>query len=152
MKQRLQFQTVIQCSFQELFDFHADTNNLPLITPPGVKVEIIELQKELKEGNKAVLKIKKGFISFVWKLVFETVDPPFLIVDVATRSPFKSFRHEHQFIPLDDQRTMLQDTITFSLPFGWLSLPVVWFIKRDMKKMFTFRHEQTMKLITSKAP
>jgi len=152
MEHKLEFESIIKCTPQALYDFHADTTNLSLITPPGVKVEIIELQNELKEGNRAVLKIKKGWISFTWKLVFETVDPPFLIVDVATKSPFQRFRHEHQFIPLDDQRSILKDTVTFSLPFGWLSLPVVWFIKRDMKHMFAYRHQQTIELIDAKDP
>lgn len=148
MKQLLEFESIIKCTSQTLYEFHADTNNLPLITPPGVKVEIIELENGLKEGNRAKLKIKKGLFSFVWELVFETVDPPFLIVDVATKSPFKTFRHEHQFIPLDEKHTLLRDTVTFSLPFGWLSLPVVWFIKGDMKNMFDYRHQKTIEYCT----
>jgi len=71
----------------------------------------------LEEGNVAILKIKKGMLSFLWELVFEKVSYPELIVDVATKSPFKSFRHEHHFIKVDDSHSILCDVVTFSLPF-----------------------------------
>jgi ligand-binding SRPBCC domain-containing protein len=147
MKHTLEFETIINCTTEELFRFHADTKNLPLITPPGTTVHIIKLEKELKEGNTASLKIQKGLLSFVWELIFEKVEYPTLIVDVATKSPFKSFRHEHRFIPIDNSQTILKDKVTFSLPFGILSTPVVWFIEHDMKKMFRFRHHETKRIL-----
>jgi ligand-binding SRPBCC domain-containing protein len=147
MKHTLEFETIINCTVEELFSFHADTKNLPIITPPGTTVDIIKLDNELKEGNTAVLKIKKGLLSFVWMLIFEKVEYPNLIVDVATKSPFKSFRHEHHFISVDDTHSILRDRVTFSLPFGILSTPIVWFIEHDMKKMFKFRHQETKRIL-----
>jgi ligand-binding SRPBCC domain-containing protein len=152
MKHTLIFESQLPCSAKTLFDFHADTNNLPLITPEDTKVEIIKLETPLKTGNKAILKIKKGLLSFVWELTFEEVRFPALIVDVATRSPFKTFRHEHHFIEMDDSHSILRDEVTFSLPLEPLSRPVAWFIKRDMKKMFIYRHTKTQELIASKSP
>jgi ligand-binding SRPBCC domain-containing protein len=144
MKYTFEFETIIECTPEALFAFHADTKNLPLITPPDTKVEIVKLEETLKQGNEAILKIKKGFLSFVWKLVFEKVEYPYLIVDVATQSPFKSFRHEHYFLLIDDTHTLLKDRVRFSLSFGFLNRPIAWFIKRDMKKMFAYRHAQTL--------
>lgn len=143
MKHTLEFETALECTPQELFDFHADTHNLTLITPSEITVEIIQLTLPLKEGNEAVLKIKKGFLSFVWELVFEKVTPT-LIVDRATRSPFKSFVHKHHFIAIDEKQTLLKDIITFELPLPPLSNPVAWFIKHDMKKMFIYRHQKSL--------
>ncbi|MBN2823856.1 MAG: hypothetical protein JXQ76_00920 [Campylobacterales bacterium] len=143
MKHTLEFETTIECRVQELFDFHADTHNLPLITPPDIQVEIIKLDEPLKQGNEAVLKIKKGLIGFVWELVFEQVTPN-LIVDRAMKSPFKSFVHAHHFIKVDEKQTLLKDVITFELPLAPLSNPVAWFIKHDMKKMFIYRHQKTL--------
>ncbi len=152
MKHTLIFETPIPCSAKTLFDFHADTNNLALITPIDTSVEILKLDTPLKQGNEAVLRIKKGWLSFVWELTFEKVIYPHLIVDVATRSPFKLFRHEHHFIEVDNTHAILRDEVTFSLPFWPLSSVAVWFVKRDMQKMFAYRHQKTKEAIASTAP
>jgi ligand-binding SRPBCC domain-containing protein len=130
-----------------LFEFHADTNNLPLITPKDTSVEIIKLETPLRQGNEAVLRIKKGWLAFTWELTFEKVEYPNLIVDAATRSPFKFFSHEHHFIEVNGSHSILRDVVTFSLPFEPLSSIAVWFVKRDMKKMFAYRHQQTKEAI-----
>lgn len=152
MKHTLIFETPISCSVKTLFNFHADTKNLPLITPQDTSVEILKLETPLKEGNQAVLRIKKGWFSFVWELRFEKVTYPHLIVDVATRSPFKLFRHEHHFIEVDETQSILRDEVTFSLPFEPLSIVAVWFVKKDMQKMFAYRHQKTKEAIVSKVP
>jgi hypothetical protein len=152
MKHTLIFETPIPCSVKILFDFHADTNNLPLITPTDTSVKILKLETPLKQGNEAMLRIKKGWLSFVWELTFEKVEYPHLIVDVATRSPFKIFRHEHHFIEVNATHSILRDVVTFSLPFEPLSSLAVWFVKRDMQKMFDYRHKKTKEAIASKAP
>ncbi|WP_296824882.1 SRPBCC family protein [Sulfurovum sp.] len=148
MKHTLIFETKVPCSVKTLFDFHADTNNLPLITPKDTTVEILKLESPLKEGNEAVLRIKKGWLAFTWELTFEKVEYPNIIVDVATRSPFKTFRHEHHFIEVDAAHSILRDVVTFSLPLEPLSFIAVWFAKRDMQKMFAYRHAQTLKYLS----
>ncbi|MGB5506874.1 MAG: SRPBCC family protein [Sulfurovum sp.] len=152
MKHTLIFETPIPCSVKALFDFHADTNNLALITPKDTSVEILKLETPLKQGNEAVLRIKKGWLSFVWELTFEKVEYPYIIIDVATRSPFKLFRHEHHFIEVNATHSILRDVVTFSLPFEPLSSLAVWFVKRDMQKMFDYRHKKTKEAIASIAP
>ncbi|WP_309500144.1 SRPBCC family protein [Sulfurovum sp.] len=151
MKHTLIFETTIFCPAETLFDFHADTKNLPLITPPDTSVQILKLTTPLKQGNDAMLRIKKGWLSFVWQLNFETVDYPHVIVDVATKSPFKYFKHEHHFIKVDVSHSILRDVVTFSLPFWPLSSVAVWFVKRDMHKMFAYRHQKTKEALASTA-
>lgn len=85
-------------------------------------------------------------------MTFEKVQYPHLIVDVATRSPFKLFRHEHHFMEVDATHSILRDVVTFSLPLEPLSIVAVWFIKKDMKKMFDYRHQKTKEAIASTAP
>lgn len=148
MEHILIFETPISCSVKTLFNFHADTNNLTRITPSDMKVEILKLETPLKEGNEAILRIKKGLLSFIWELTFEKVTYPNLIVDVATRSPFRLFRHEHHFIEVDDTQSILRDKVVFSLPWEPLSTIAVWFVKEDMKKMFAYRHEKTVKYLS----
>ncbi len=152
MKHTLIFETTIPCNVKNLFDFHADTKNLPKITSNDTSVEILKLETPLKERDEAILRIKKGLLSFIWKLTFEKVEYPHLIIDTATQSPFKSFRHEHHFIQVDDSHSILRDEVTFSLPFEPLTTPIAWLIKLDMKKMFAYRHRKTQEIITLISP
>ena len=147
MKHTLIYETMIDRNVEEIFHFHSDTGNLALITPSNLEVVILKYSPPMKAGDRVTLRIKKWIISFEWELIFEEVSYPYKIVDVAIRSPFKTFRHEHEFIPVNGQRTKLRDRITFSLPLWPLSLPLVWFIKRDIRKMFAYRHRQTASLL-----
>ena len=147
MKHTLIFETPMPCSVKTLFEFHADTKNLPLITPEDTSVEILKLETPLKEGNEAMLRIKKGWFSFVWELTFEKVIFPNLIVDTATRSPFKFFKHEHHFIEVNNKHSILRDKVTFSLPLEPLSAVAVWFVNNDMQKMFAYWHQKTKEAI-----
>ena len=63
MKHTLIFETPIPCSVKTLFDFHADTNNLPLITPKDTSVKILKLETPLKKGITLCYALKKdGFL------------------------------------------------------------------------------------------
>ncbi|HFS85033.1 MAG TPA: hypothetical protein ENK72_00225, partial [Epsilonproteobacteria bacterium] len=86
MKHLLRFQTEINCPVEALFAFHADTNNLPVSTPPDTQGEVLEMESELREWNEAKLRIKKGLMGITWHLVFEKVEAPHLIVDSALSS------------------------------------------------------------------
>lgn len=147
MSRTLQFETPIGCSVEALFAFHSDTQNLSAITPPGITVNIIELPAEPVSGSRAVLQIRRGLLGFRWELRFETIAPPNRIVDVALRSPFASFRHEHLFMSLQNDHSLLIDKVTFSLPLGWLGRRFEWLVARDLKTMFGYRHAKTAEIL-----
>lgn len=143
----LKYETLIDCSVEQLYAFHANPANLPLITPPGTSVTILAMPQSMTEGSQAKLHIRRGMIGFRWALRFEKVDPPYCIVDVAERSPFAAFRHAHHFQPLDTSHAILRDEVTFALPLGWVGR---WFeplVARDLKTMFSYRHVRTKSLL-----
>jgi ligand-binding SRPBCC domain-containing protein len=143
------YETQIRCNAQELYEFHADVGNLQLITPPKTRVELLSRDEPISEGSSAMLKITKYGVGFEWSVGFETVQPPHLIVDVARRSPFKFFRHEHHFIDIGENLTLLRDVVTYELPLYPLTLPIEWLVEHDLKKMFAYRHNMTVSLLAS---
>lgn len=149
MSRKLLFESEIGCSVESLYAFHADTVNLPKITPPGISVRIDALPSRLETGAEATLFIRRGLFGFRWKVLFETVEPPRCIVDTALRSPFATFRHVHRFTALGEGRSLLSDEVTFKLPMGWLGCIAEPFVASDMEKMFAFRHAQTHHLLES---
>jgi ligand-binding SRPBCC domain-containing protein len=65
-------------------------------------------------------------------------------VDVALRSPFSSWRHEHRFEALGRDRSRLTDRVTYTLPggpVGWIADRVL--VRRMLRKAFAQRHRNT---------
>lgn len=136
----------IHRSISDLFAFHLDTNNVVKITPPDTKVEILELEPPLKEGSRVVLKATKFFIPQIWEVRIEKVVAPSLIVDLAERSPFAYWRHEHRFEETAEG-TLMTDRVEFLPPLdpaGRIALPL---IHKSLEAMFAYRHETTKALM-----
>lgn len=143
----LNFTTTIPTSIEQLFAFHTDTNNLPKITPPWINVKIVDLKLPPQEKSIITLDIKQYGLSNRWVMQIDKMEAFTKICDVALKSPFKSFYHERTFEAINEKESQLSDTITFELPLYPLSLIALPFIKKDMEKMFAYRHERTKEIL-----
>ncbi len=136
----------INCRLEELFDFHLDSNNITRITPSNIKVELLNSDTETFEGKIVKLKTTKLFIPTYWEVKIEKLEKPNILIDVAIKSPFKYWKHQHIFTQ-KDSICELKDIIEFELPFGVLGKIVEPFIKYDIQNMFEHRHEKTKELL-----
>ncbi len=133
----LHYTCLLDASVEDVCAFHTDTHNLPLITPPSIKVNIVKM-----ENDSVILDIKKFGITTRWEMALEK-NCPHSIVDVMIKGPFASFRHERRFIAEDENRTRMEETITLAPPIPFLGRLFFWFVKRDMDAMFAYRHTMT---------
>ena len=60
--------TFINCTLEELFDFHLDSNNITKITPPNIKVELLNEDTKTIEGKIVKIKTTKFFIPTYWEV------------------------------------------------------------------------------------
>jgi ligand-binding SRPBCC domain-containing protein len=141
------FETTLNAPIQKVYEFHCDTNNLPLITPPWIKVAIVKLDLPLSEGSHIILNISRFGFTQQWEMEIEAMHPNGAVIDRAIRSPFKSFRHVHGFEKLGENQTRMKDTVEFSLPLAPLSNIALPFIRSDFARMFNYRHEATAKAL-----
>ena len=139
----LTYQCLLQASVEDVFAFHTDTHNLSLITPRSTRVTIVSMDKPLHEKSKVVLDIKRLGITTRWKMQIAVFLAPNTIVDEMIKGPFPFFRHERQFIKLDEKLTRMEETIVFSPPLAWFGGLLFWFLKKDMDAMFAYRHKAT---------
>ncbi len=144
---RMKFCTQIECDTASLYDFHIDTNNLPKITPPYLKVKITSFTPPLYEGSEISLDITRFKFSQPWRMKIAKLTPHQLVCDKAMQSPFASFIHYHRFEALNDTTSLLCDELEFSLPMYPFSHLVLPFIKHEMRKMFTYRHQHTKTIL-----
>lgn len=142
--------SIIECSVEDLFDFHLDVKNLEVITPPDMKVELLSKITTPKLGDKIRLKSTKGFLSNIWEVEVKELVRPTLLLDEALKSPFKSFKHSHIFVDLSDGWCELRDVIEYELPFGFIGNLFDFLIKAEFEKMFEHRHKETMRILGAK--
>lgn len=146
----LTYHCLLQASVEDVFGFHTDTHNLSLITPRSTQVSIVSMDTPLREGSRVVLDIKRFGFTTRWDMQIAVFSAPNTIVDAMNKGPFAFFRHERQFIKVEDKLTRMEETISFSPPLSWLGGILFWFLKKDMDAMFAYRHRATQAYFVSK--
>ncbi|MEA3352984.1 MAG: SRPBCC family protein [Campylobacterota bacterium] len=138
--------SLINCTLEELFEFHLDSENITKITPKDTKVELLNEDTTTYEGKIVKIKTVKFFIPTYWEVKIKKLQKPDILVDVAVKSPFKYWKHQHIFTKKDNV-CELKDIIEYKLPFGILGKIVEPFIEADIRNMFDYRHKKTKDIL-----
>lgn len=139
----LHYSCIINAPLNAVCAFHTDTRNLPLITPPWIDVMIMSMDVPMREGSVVELRIKRFGIPMCWKMKIVQLDCPNSVVDEMLSGPFSVFHHDRRFNALNDRETKMEEFITLSLGIGFLGKWFFPLIKKDMDKMFAYRHKTT---------
>jgi len=135
----------INVNKEKIFNFHLDTTNISVISPPFPKVLKVEMsEKPLKKGSKVSLEIDFLLFRQNWLIKISEVISSSLITDLQETGPFKFWEHNHRFTG-EDGAVVMMDEIRFLPPFGifgWLALP---FVYLQLYLMFSDRHRRTKK-------
>jgi ligand-binding SRPBCC domain-containing protein len=125
--------------------FHLDPRNAARIAPPGTRVAAVEGDSPLRPGGLVTMRIRRRPlpVPLTWTVRIESVDPG-RIVDVAERSPFALWRHEHLFRELGAGRTLLTDRVSYRLRGGRLGeLLARAFVRRLLERDVAERQRRT---------
>jgi ligand-binding SRPBCC domain-containing protein len=134
----------------DAFAFHLDPRGAARIAPRGQRVSAVEGPAPLKEGDVVTIRVRQwpSPVAQTWRVTVERIDAPFLLVDRATDSPFRSWCHEHRFAESAPGRTRMTDRIDYELPFGLLGrLADRLVVARIMRAAFRDRHRRTRRLL-----
>jgi len=138
--------TFINCTQEELFNFHLDSMNITKITPSNIKVELLSTDTQTYEGKIVSIKTTKFFVPTYWDVEIQKLEFPNILVDLAVKSPFKYWKHQHVFTKKGNM-CELKDIIEYELPFGILGKLINPFIEKDITSMFDFRHKKTKEIL-----
>lgn len=135
--------THIAASPAELFRFHENPHNIKAISPPHLRIQHIEAAPTARPGQSFTVSVRQGPFTIHWTGVWETVEPPHLLVDTGVRCPFAFWRHEHRFTG-DAGGSLLTDRVEFHLPWR-LGGPVgdQFVLRVVLPRMFAARHAAT---------
>ncbi len=124
----------------ELFPFFADAANLETITPPWLGFRILtSLPVTMRSGAEIDFRLKLHGVPIGWKTRITAWEPPRRFVDEQVRGPYRVWRHEHVFEPLDGG-TLMTDRVEYA-HFGGPLLERL-LVRPDVERIFRWRRER----------
>lgn len=134
---------------EELFEFHMDTGNLAAISPPWPPFRVMSKPKRAEPGDLQVFQLGAGPFTRVWEARVTRVVPGRLLEDIQESGPFRSWRHQHQFLP-NGEGAVLADVVEFRMLPTVAGEFVEFFLVRPfILGMFAWRHRRTKKLLAA---
>jgi ligand-binding SRPBCC domain-containing protein len=132
------FRFTVRAPLAAVRDFHADTTALKRLTPPPTFVQIHAVEP-LAEGSVSRFTLWIGPLPLHWTAEHRSVSAAGF-TDVQTEGPARSWRHTHQFVPVDEQTTEIVEHIEFEHGRGiWGLVTRVLFARPNLYLLFSYR-------------
>jgi ligand-binding SRPBCC domain-containing protein len=145
---RLQREQYVARPLADVFDFFAEAHNLERITPPWLSFTVLTPDPiEMRVGALIDYRLHVHGIPLRWTSRIEDWEPGRSFVDRQLRGPYGLWQHRHTFAE-QGQGTVVGDEVDYAMPFGALGdLAHPLFVRRDLERIFTYRHEAVPRLL-----
>lgn len=137
------FSQKINASLDEIWDFIATPKNLQKITPDYMGFEILskDLPEKMYEGMIISYNVRPVFgIKTKWVTEITHIHEKEYFVDEQRVGPYTIWHHQHRIKPLENGVVLMEDTVSYKPPFGFLgSIANSLFIRNKIKEIFAYR-------------
>ncbi len=130
--------TPVDATAADLYAWHARPGALGRLTPPWESVEVVDPGPGIRDGSRAVIRIRLGPFRRRWVAEHRDVVVGRQFRDVQVEGPFQAWDHLHTFEDGPGDTATLSDRIEFRLP-----LPTG-FVRRALARTFAWRHRITV--------
>jgi ligand-binding SRPBCC domain-containing protein len=137
----------VAASPEEVWKLLSSPEALKKLTPPANRLRLLGHAEAVKDGQLQVLRVwVMGIIPMVWKVRISQVTPPYGFTDQAEKSPFKFWRHRHDYIP-DGDGTLIRDMIAYIVPWGKLGKALNrLFVSKELDRQFLYRRNVLLQM------
>jgi len=137
--------STIPASAEDVFDWHTQPDALLKLTPPWIKCRVKPTRDGIHDGNRVLLKIRRGPICIDWLAEQRNVEIARRFEDIQIYGPFGYWHHVHRFIPIDSSHCILEDSIEYDMKLKPLLNPLAGLlVEPDLERLFAFRHAVTI--------
>ena len=136
----------VNAPLMRVAEFHSRSANMPKLSPPPMKTQLLNAPEILKTGDKMDFNLVFGLFKIYWAAHLQSLSLEGF-TDQQIMGPFQEWTHQHRFISVGETTTCVHDEIQLRLrkhPIWWivgmgmfLSLPF----------LFTFRKWKTRRLL-----
>jgi len=144
---RFEHRSTLPVDLHELWRLHTDPAILVALTPSPLQARILDPGQGVANDSLVVLEVSLGPIRVTWHALHAAVVPGETFTDVALKSPFPFWQHQHQLNAVGPGVSELRDVVWFVPPGPLpraLTTPVVRLL---LGWMFTWRHRRTAELL-----
>ncbi|WP_458746181.1 SRPBCC family protein [Candidatus Nitrosocosmicus sp. T] len=144
---------LVNYGVDEVWNFYTDINHLEIVTPPNLKLKIIETSdRQIVEGLRITVSGRLALYNSKWYSKISLVDKSkYKYIDEMVKGPFKKWKHVHLFSEIGKNQTVVTDKIEFELPFFFLGKLMEGYVENSLRKIFEYRKIQTMKYLSNKS-
>jgi ligand-binding SRPBCC domain-containing protein len=140
----------VKASLEKVWEFYTNIRHLEIVTPPGMRLEILSTTDErISEGSETWLS-SKILLKTIWHSRIVSLKPyryvDEMIISDMKKPLFKYWSHEHIFQG-DDKHTIVIDNIILQLPFGVCGRLFESFASARLKKIFQYREAATRRYL-----
>jgi ligand-binding SRPBCC domain-containing protein len=130
---------------KQAWDFFSHPGNLQLITPPAFQFKILTNlgDRPIYTGQVIDYTVRPIFnIRMRWTTLITRVEEESLFIDEQTRGPYRYWKHEHYFRPVDGG-TEMTDLLAYEVP-GWVAGDILnaLLIRSEIESLFDYRHKK----------
>jgi ligand-binding SRPBCC domain-containing protein len=144
----LEQEQLVPRPLEEVAAFFEDPRRLADITPPWLAFQINRIDGlPMRVGTRIEYRVRPlAGIPVPWKAEIVEYEPRRRFVDVQVSGPYRLWRHEHTFEPVDGA-TLVRDRVEYELPFGLLARPAhALVVARQLRRIFEFREAKVREL------
>jgi len=135
------YRSRIDAAPEALLAWHRNPNAFQRLSPPWVDVRAIASAGTFEPGDGKRLHLGlAGPFGFDWEIRHEAIPGGNGFRDVQVSGPFRSWRHDHRFLPDGAGGSVLEDRLTWEAPLDPL---VHRWIERELDRTFLLRHHRT---------
>ena len=133
----------LKMTVSESWEFFSNPNNLPLITPPSLNLNITsELPDKMYTGMIITYTVAPIFsIPMTWVTEITHVEEPDFFIDEQRFGPYKFWHHQHRFKEIDGG-VEATDLVHYALPLdplGRIANSLI--VTKQLNDIFNFRSD-----------